>query len=109
MVYKWLEEQGFPLGIARRVILRELEIRLNLEAGKLIHQGGWAPVVLNVPRLTTTLVRFEPEPTFSEVMLGGGGGPRTSELQRSEVRTSEPWSSGDAEKPQSSNIHGFKL
>ena len=28
-----------PLGVARRVILRELEIGLNLEAGKLIHQG----------------------------------------------------------------------
>ena len=35
----WLEEQGSPSGVARRVILRELEIGINLEAGKLIHQG----------------------------------------------------------------------
>ena len=35
----WLEEQGSPSGVARRVILRELEIWLILEAGKLIHQG----------------------------------------------------------------------
>ena len=35
----WLEEQGTPSGVARRVILRELEIWLILELGKLIHQG----------------------------------------------------------------------
>jgi len=32
----WLEEQGSPSGVARRVILRESEIGLNLEAGKSI-------------------------------------------------------------------------
>ena len=33
-ISKWLEEQGFPLGSARRVILRALEISSVLEFRK---------------------------------------------------------------------------
>ena len=39
-----LEEQGSPSGVARRVILRELEIWLILEPRKLIHQGQCDPI-----------------------------------------------------------------
>ena len=43
----WLEEQGSPSGVARRVILRELEIWLILEPRKLIHQGQCDTIFLS--------------------------------------------------------------
>ena len=39
----WLEEQGYPLGEARRVILRELDISLNLDPGKSVQNCQCAP------------------------------------------------------------------